>query len=291
MSVENQNAGWMPGGQGAVPLTIDLNRASVARIYDYLLGGSDNFPADRMAAERIADVYPAVWSAAQANRTFHERAAAYMARQGIRQFVDIGCGLPTMDNTHEIVRQESPGARVVYVDNDPQVVTHTGGLLALHNHGVAAVAGDIRHPETVLGDPAIRDLFRSKEPAGVLMTAVLHFVADSEGLPAILERYVRRLSAGSCVAISHVSADNLDYEAVQTCIDVYAQSSRPVYMRSREELQLLFADAGLRLVPPFKGAEPVVCTCGRWTGPDKPRQEKTLEHPGGEALWCGVGRL
>jgi S-adenosyl methyltransferase len=154
-------------------------KPSPARLYDYYLGGKDNYPVARAAAEKIRAVFPALSDAAWANRGFHGRAAIWMARHGIRQFVDIGAGLPTMDNTHQVVQRIGPCARVVYADNDRQAVCHARALL-LGGPGVTAIDADVRDLDGLLGNRELRELVDFTEPAGVLITAVLHFVSDAD---------------------------------------------------------------------------------------------------------------
>ena len=156
---------------------VDTTTPSPARLYDYYLGGTHNFAADREAAEKLKAEAPDLIDAMWANRGFHGRAAVWLARQGIRQFVDIGSGLPTQNNTHEAVHRVAPEARVAYVDNDPMVAAHAEALLA-GNGTTAVIAADLRDPAALLGDPGLRALIDFAEPAGVLMTAVMQFVAD-----------------------------------------------------------------------------------------------------------------
>ena len=177
-----------PGG-------VDSGVPAPARIYDYLLAGSNNFPADRAAAEQILKAVPEVRDAAWSNRGFHQRAAKWIAEQGIRQFVNIGSGLPTVGNTHEVVQRLVPEARVVYVDNDPLVRLHSEPLLA-DNGSTTVILGDLREPESILGNPELRRLIDFSEPAGLLMTGVLMFVADEAGPYQLVARYVRRTGPG-----------------------------------------------------------------------------------------------
>jgi len=159
---------------------VDPSAPAPARLYDYYLGGSNNFEADRIAAERLRQGLPELSDAAWANRGFHQRAAGWLADRQVRQFIDIGAGLPTQGNTHEVVQRAVPDARVVYVDHDPMVLAHAQQLLG-DAASTAFVLADLRDPGSVLDGPAVRELIDFSEPAGLLMTAVLHFVADSAG--------------------------------------------------------------------------------------------------------------
>src|SRR5258707_2520453 len=160
-----------------VPPGVDPTRPTAARLYDYYLGGTTNFAADRAVAERLKADVPDLIDAVWANRGFHGRAAVWLARRGIRQFIDIGSGLPTPNNTHDAVHKVAPEARVVYVDNDPMVAAHADALLA-EDGTTAVITADLRDPGALLGDPALVGLIDFAEPAGVLMTSVIHFVPD-----------------------------------------------------------------------------------------------------------------
>jgi hypothetical protein len=273
---------------GADPLDdpIDVKTAHAARVYDYWLGGKDNYAADRMVAEHILDVYPYVRASARANRAFHQRAAAWMARAGIRQFADVGCGLPAAENTHEIVQREDPAARVVYADHDAMVVVHAKGLLAGFP-GVVALRGDVRDPEAVLASREARAVLRDGEPTALLLTAVLHFIEDKDDPAGLVARFLAGMAPGSCVAISHGSTDKLPQQAAQAGLEAYEMVLEPAVMRTWEQVRALFA--GLELLPPWKGAVPAVVTVDGWLGPDVPLADAVpLARPGGEALWAGV---
>src|SRR5579875_3967850 len=183
------------------PPGVDPNVPSPARMYDYYLGGTNNFAVDREAAERIRTVLPELTEGSWANRGFHQRAATWIAEQGIRQFIDIGSGLPTVGNTHEVVQKVHPGARVVYVDNDPIVAAHAAELLA-GSHTATLIQADLRDPGSILGNRELRELIDVTEPAGLLMTFVLHFVADDEDPWGLLARYIGALAPGSYLALS-----------------------------------------------------------------------------------------
>src|ERR1700735_84732 len=184
------------------PPGIDPATPSPARMYDYVLGGTHNFPADRQAAERVRAQSPDLEDAAWVNRAFHQRAARWMAAEcGIRQFIDIGSGLPTLANTHDIVQEIAPQARVVYVDIDPMVRAYAAELLA-DDGTTAVVTADVRDPDRVLDDPELRALIDFAQPAGLLLTAVLHFVADSSDPWGLVARYAAALAPGSYLALS-----------------------------------------------------------------------------------------
>jgi hypothetical protein len=263
------------------PPGVDPSTPSPARMYDYVLGGTHNFLADRQAAERVRAQSPDLEDAAWVNRAFHQRAARWMAgQQGIRQFIDIGSGLPTLGNTHDVVQQVAPAARVVYVDIDPMVSAYASELLA-DDGTTAVVTADLRDPGRVLADPGLRALIDFDEPAGLLLTAVLHFVADSSDPWGLVARYLAALAPGSYLALSHGTFQGLPPGLVQTSQDVYAKAAQSMHLRSREEIGRFFT--GLEVVPPYQGAEPGVTYLGMW-GAEDPE----LADSDGSRWWFGA---
>jgi hypothetical protein len=249
-----------------VPPGIDPATPSPARLYDYYLGGTNNFRADRDAAERIRARMPELADAAWANRGFHQRAALWMAgTAGIRQFLDIGSGLPTQNNTHQALHKATREARVVYVDNDPLVRVHASALL-INAGSTRLVTADLRDPDGVLNHPQTRELIDFSQPVGLLMTAVLHFVADGSDPHGLIARYVAELAPGSYLALSHITADQKPPAAVQTIRDIYADATEQVYTRSRAEVERFFDR--LELVPPYEGGAAAVTYVGEWGAED-----------------------
>ncbi|HWG15608.1 MAG TPA: SAM-dependent methyltransferase [Streptosporangiaceae bacterium] len=219
---------------------------STARIYDYLLGGKDNYPADRAAAAEIVQALPNVRTAFQWNRAFLGRAVRYLvAQQGVRQFIDIGTGLPTVGNVHEVAQKADPDARVAYVDNDPVVLAHGRHLL----HGVGGTTileHDLRRPEDILADPDLRALIDFEEPVAVLLVAILHFIPDSDNPAAVIRKLMEPFPRGSYLVVSHGTADAVP--GVNDAAAVYRQSTSSAHVRSREHIQRLIS--GLDLVKP-----------------------------------------
>jgi hypothetical protein len=249
-----------------VPPGIDPDTPSPARLYDFYLGGTANYPADRAAAEKIRARMPELADAAWANRGFHQRAALWMAREmGIRQFLDIGSGLPTQNNTHQAVRKAAPDARVLYVDHDPLVRVHADALLTGEGN-TQVITADLRDPESVLKTPEARDLLDFSQPVGLLMTAVLHFVSDGSDPYGLVARYVAELSRGSYVALTHITADQKPPAAVSAILDIYANATEQIYMRTRDEVERFFE--GLELIPPYEGGKPAVTYVGEWGAED-----------------------
>jgi S-adenosyl methyltransferase len=267
-----------------IPPGVDPNVPTPARLYDYFLGGSNNYEVDRQLAERIRALVPEVSDSAWANRAFHQRAATWLAAQrGLDQYIDIGAGLPTQGNTHELVRALVPDARVVYVDNDPMVLAHGTALLDGVD-GVEMIMADLRDPEAVLSHPALTGLIDLSRPVGFLMTGVLYFVADGSDPWGLVARYVSALAAGSYLVLSHLTSDSKPTRAVETGEDVYARATEGLYFRTREQVERFFT--GLELEPPYPGAPAGVSYVGVW-GAEDPVAADTDDS---RWLYCGVAR-
>jgi SAM-dependent methyltransferase len=194
----------LDAGSGVWHPAISTDRPNIARVYDYLLGGKDNFAADRDEAERLLQVYPLLSAKARENRLFLARAVNWVAHQGIRQFADIGSGLPTAHNTHQIAQAADPACRVAYVDYDPVVVAHARALLSAD--GVTAIEEDLRDPGAILNHPDVRRVIRLGEPLGLILAMVLHFF-DVHEVSEIMSTIVRSIAPGSYVVISVGSGD------------------------------------------------------------------------------------
>ena len=269
-----------------VPLVlpdVDTSRPSAARIYDFMLGGCHNFPVDREAAAKVIDVVPEFTEIAWANRGFHQRAARWIADQGIGQFLDIGCGLFTVGNTHEVVREVRPDARVVYVDLDPMVAQQSTVLRG--DPDATFIRADLRDPAPLITDPRLAELVDFARPVGLVLTAVMHFVADGSGPGRLLRAYLDQLAPGSFVALSHATSDGVPPIAVQRWEDVYAEAAVQFHPRSRSAIARLFD--GLDLVPPFDGAAAEVAHLGLW-GCEDPRLADSDSSRWG---YCGVARV
>jgi len=228
--------------------------AHPARMYDYYLGGKDNFEADRVAAEKAMSVIPDAQKVAMTNREFLVRAVRTMAASGIDQFLDLGTGFPTSPNVHEVARETHPGARVVYVDNDPVVVSHNQALRKAT--GVVAVEGDVRDPDTVLGNPLVTKAIDFRRPVGVLFVAVLHFVTDADRPLDIMSTFRQRLTTGSMLAISHLGSDGVDPAVIRTITEAYVRATAPIVFRTADEIEAFFVDMPL--------LEPGLVNVARW---------------------------
>lgn len=221
--------------------------ASAARLYDHYLGGKNNHAVDRELAEKIAQQVPEVRQMARANRRFLGNAVGHMAQQGIDQFLDIGSGLPAENPVHEVARRQQPGARVVYVDHDPVVRVHAQALLAERAEITGVIEADMREPDAIFDHPELTTRIDLDRPVGLLLVAVLHFVPDDKDPRGLVRRYLDRLPAGSCIAISHVEGDTAPDRAA-ALERFYASTSTPVRMRSRTEIARFLT--GLDVVDP-----------------------------------------
>ena len=224
----------------------DTSIPNVARVYDYLLGGKDNFAADRQFAGHLLAAYPFVAWIARQNRAFVGRAVRYCAGQGVGQFLDVGSGLPTMDNVHEVARRVIPDAAVVYVDNDPVAFAHAAALLATSD-GVAALCGDAREPDKILAEVSDRGLIDLNRPLVVLLTAILHFIPDEDDPAGIIEVFRDAMPSGSYLVLSHGTHDPVPAEPAPAA-GMFRGASSPLITRSRQDIAAMLA--GLELVEP-----------------------------------------
>jgi len=233
---------------------------SPARMYDYYLGGKDNYASDRRAAAEIYKQIPDLPEVARDNRAFLQRAVRASAEAGIRQFIDVGTGLPTQGNVHEIAQGIDAASRVVYVDNDPIVLAHARALLTSGPRGATAyIDADLRDPDAIFRHPDLRNLIDFDQPVGLLMIAVLHFITDEEDPWGLVSRYRSYLAAGSQLAIAHATSEDRPAEAVQKMTDVYKKASAPFNFRTREQILALFdgfslLDPGLVPCPDWRRA-------------------------------------
>lgn len=268
----NPRPAWAPG-------KVDIETPSVARIYDYLLGGSYNFPADRAVAEQSIAAWPDLPHLARANRAFLYRAVRFLSGAGIDQFLDLGAGIPTGGAVHDIARAHGSESRTVYVDSDPVAVAH-GEILLQDAPDARVIQADLRDPEMVLRHPAVAGYLDLARPVGVLMVSVLPWVPDDDDPAAIVAQYRDATIAGSYLALSHGTGD---FQPVTTgrVASVYRQTSTPGTFRSREQITALMA--GYELV------EPGMVSINRW------RPEPGVDDPlGGDetrySMYAALGR-
>lgn len=236
------------GSQHSAITGINPDVPNVARIYDYFLDGKDNFAADRAAAAQIAQAAPHVVQRAKENRAFLGRAVQFAAGEGIRQFVDIGTGLPTQENVHEVAQRSASDARVAYVDYDPIVVAHARAILATDPRTIAFEA-DLREPETVLRKVAEGEFIDFKRPVAILMVAVLHFLDDSEEVKRVLAAYREVMAPGSYLIITHAAPGDMSAGNMAKALSTYATTSTGgITLRSHEEITDFFD--GMELAEP-----------------------------------------
>ncbi|MFG1807549.1 SAM-dependent methyltransferase [Streptomyces sp. NPDC049040] len=259
---------------------IDTSRPHPARMYDYYLGGKDNYEVDREAAQQVIDLFPDAVPSALGNRAFMHRAVRFLAESGIRQIIDIGTGIPTSPNTHQVAHEVSPDIRVAYVDNDPIVATHAGAhLLGTGNTGF--FLGDLRDPESILGHPTIGKLIDFDQPVGLMLVAILHFIRDDEDPAGLVAAYRDALPAGSRMVLSHATADFHPPETGSgDAIDVYRQSKATATFNLRTGAEVLGLFDGFELVDPGLVQLPL----WRPDGPAPTEQERS--HVG---IYGGVG--
>jgi SAM-dependent methyltransferase len=255
----------------------DLDRPSAARVYDYLLGGSHNLAADRELAAQILAAVPDAALVAQANRAFLRRAVLYCVQAGVRQFLDLGSGIPTVGNVHEVAQRAAAECRVVYVDAEPVAVAHSQAILA-GNDRVTVLRADLSDPDAILADPGLHALLNLDQPVAVLMLAVLPFIPDAADPAGIVARFRDAVGPGSHLVLSHGTADVRPQE-VARLTERYRGTSTPVTMRPRQQIEEFFA--GFELVDP--GLVFVQQWRPDWLGEVERRPEWS-------SIYCGVGR-
>jgi hypothetical protein len=261
---------WVPEG-------LDLERPSAARIYDYLLGGGHNFEHDRELAERFIRAQPNAREIARLNRAFLRRVVLFMIDNGIRQFLDLGSGIPTVGNVHEIAQRADPDVRVVYVDYEDVAVAHSELMLA-GNDRATIVQADLTLPGDVINHPDARTLLDFTEPVGLLMVGVFHFVAPEKDPRGIVATYADAVVPGSYLGFSQFTADMMPAEMARV-VEVMSHSRDPMYPRSHAEITELFDG--------FDIAAPGIVATSLWR-PESPTD--TSEDPGRAGIYAGVGR-
>ena len=244
------SATWFPGITPSleIPAEIDTRVAHPARVYDYILGGKNNFAADQAAARAALTANPALGTAMRENRAVMRRMTAFLAGEaGIRQFLDVGTGLPTSPNLHEVAQERAPSARVVYVDNDPIVLAHARALLASSADGSCAyVEADLRAPDAILADPLLQATLDLAKPVALVLAGILHFIPDSDQPHDVVTRLVAALAPGSYLAIQHPTADF--YPPGAGTAAAYQRAGIAFQYRNLEEFGRFFT--GLELIPP-----------------------------------------
>ena len=275
MSARPQELG--PGDEW--PPMVDTTVAHPARRYDYWLGGKDNFAADRESGDAIAAAFPTVRTAVIENRRFVRRAVAFLAgHKGIQQYLDIGTGIPTSPNVHEIAQAIAPASRVVYVDNDPIVLAHARALLTSSPEGATAyIYADLRDPGKILTDPRLRDTLDFSRPVALMLAAILHFIPDGADPYGIVARLAGALPEGSYLVLSHATNDFLTPQEVA---EIVAGRYGPFYARSEAEFARFFE--GFELVPPG------IVSVAQWRADAEPQPRPTAADA---YTYCAVARV
>jgi O-methyltransferase involved in polyketide biosynthesis len=260
-----------------VPADLDVDRPNAARIYDYFLGGSHNLAADREVARQIIELVPDVPLIAQANRAFLRRAVRYCVDAGIRQFIDLGSGIPTVGNVHDVAQRVAPDCRVVYVDMEPVAVAHSRVILE-GNDRVTVLQTDIRDTDRILTDPKLLALVDLSQPVGILMVSVLPFIPDTDEVATMIGRYRDAVASGSHLAVSHGSAEARP-DDIERVHQFYRKTPTPAVVRTRPEMEKLFEG--------FEFVDPGLVYVQEWR-PDWLGEVE--DHPERTGLYVAVGR-
>jgi len=261
------------------PRSIDISVPSVSRIYDYYLGGSHNFEVDREAARKAMEFMPGLPKIMQANRAFMRRAVRFAAGEGITQFLDVGSGIPTFGNVHEVAQAACPGAHVVYVDHDPVAVAHSQAVLE-GNEDAGVVAADLRKPQEILAGAEVERLIDLNRPVALLLVAILHFVEDEDDPYEAVAALRDALAPGSLLILTHASYEGipLPQEQAAGSVDVYKDIRNPLIMRSRAEIARFFEG--------YDMVEPGLVPPPHWRPETPPEDEDPYAFSG----FAGVGR-
>ncbi|MGW4369795.1 SAM-dependent methyltransferase [Nocardia takedensis] len=263
----------------ATPVALRSDRPHSARMYDYFLGGKDNYQVDREAAEQVLQWWPGARKAAQVNRAFMHRATRALTQEGISQFLDIGTGIPTQPNLHEVAQRVNPAARVVYVDNDPIVLSHARALLVSAPQGYTTyIHADATSPESILNSEQLTSGLDLSKPVAVSLVALMHFITDESVARRIVSMLTDALVPGSYLVMSHVSAD-FDPPAIGQLSRIYNEQGVPLRPRSSEEFEQLFLG--------FDLLEPGIVPAHRWRPED---EEPPTEWDAEASLYAGVAR-
>ena len=265
-----ETSSWVPEG-------VNVDLPSAARVYDYLLGGGHNFAGDRTLAERLAQVLPAR-DMARLNRAFLRRVVLFMVQQGIRQFLDLGSGIPTVGNVHEVAQEAHPDSRVVYVDYEPVAVAHSE-LILEGNAQATVIHADMRNPDAILNATETKRLIDFSQPVGLLMVGVVQFIPDADDPWALAVRYRDMLANGSYFALSAFTWDNAP-DGMAGAVEVFKKSQDPIYPRTREEI--------IRMFEGYELVEPGIVYTPEWR-PE--RAEDVGANAERSNLYAGVGYL
>lgn len=260
---------------------VDVDTPNAARVYDYYLGGAQNFGSDRRFAEEVMSFFPEARDFARNNRSFQQRAVRHVAGLGVDQFLDLGSGIPTVGPTHETARSVRADARVLYVDIEPVAIAHTELLLAKQGltaeDGVGVLEGDLRDPAAILASPLARTVLDTSRPVAVMIMGMLHFLADEDNPAALLAEYLAAFPAGSYLIASHATLDGPIGARVAQAADKYAETKLPGHVRTKAQFAAMLP-ARLELL------EPGITWNALW------RPDTEVEHPERSVAYAAVGR-
>ncbi|MGW2495350.1 SAM-dependent methyltransferase [Streptomyces pseudogriseolus] len=261
------------------PRSIDITVPSVSRMYDFYLGGSHNFEVDREAARKAMEFMPGLPKVMQANRAFMRRAVRFAVAEGVTQFLDIGSGIPTFGNVHEVAQAADPGARVMYVDHDPVAVAHSKAVLE-GNGRAGILAADLRKPQEILGSDEVGQLIDLNRPVALLLVAILHFVEEADDPYGAVAELSEALAPGSMLVLTHAAYEGIPLppERAEGAVDVYRDMRNPLIMRTREAIARFFEG--------YDMVEPGLVPMPRWRPDTAPEDEDPYAFSG----LAGVGR-
>ena len=286
MTTDNGETAWLStvAGTSWTPPEIDFTKPQTARMYDYYLGGKDHYEPDRETAERVVGVWPSVGKFARANRHFMHLAVERLAAAGVDQFLDVGTGIPTSPNVHEIAQAVRPGARILYTDHDPVVLAHARALMNSTEQGrIDYIQGDLRQPEGILGHPCLagpEPVLDFGRPVALTLLAIMHFITHEDDPKRIIGTLMDPLPSGSHLILSHIT-DEYAPEQVEATARLYRSQGLPAQARTGKQLVELLDALGLELLPP--GVLPV----SRWT-PDTSDEPPTPLYTDAEASLVGL---
>ena len=259
------------------PAGVEVSRAHAARVYDYALGGKDNYAADRALIDKLSAVIPDTPLVARENRAFLGRAVHFLAEAGIRQFLDIGSGLPTQGNVHEVAHEVAPDACVVYVDYDPIVIAHSRQLLSGVDNTIVFQA-DVRQPDAIIGDRRVGKLIDFDQPVAILLVGLLHLVADGDDPAGVVARFRAAMGPGSYLAVCHITGDYQRPDAVAQWKEVFGGMAEPMVPRTYEQIGRFFD--GMDLV------DPGLVKAWEW----RPDEKGAIQSPATGWLLAGLAR-
>lgn len=268
--------------ENGIDPTVDVDTPNAARVYDYYLGGAQNFASDRRFADEVLSFFPEARDFARNNRAFQQRAVRHVATLGVDQFLDLGSGIPTVGPTHETARSIQPAARVLYVDIEPVAIAHTELLLAKQEltaeDGVGVLGADLRDPAAVLASPVARAVLDTNRPVAIMILGMLHFLSDEDNPARLIADYLAAFPSGSYLIASHATPDGPIGARVAEAADKYAETKLPGHVRTKDQFAAM-------LPPDLELVEPGITWNASW------RPDTEVEHPERSVAYAAVGRV